>query len=115
MDPSPAVREAAATVLGQAGYDVRQAGDAERALALVSAEPVDLIISEICLPGGDGLALVRSLGSSERHATIPVVILSAAAGKHKKEQSRAAGAVRWIAKPFSPEALVRIVTKLTIR
>lgn len=81
-------------------YPVDCVSDAEAALQRLQAAPARLLISDVMLPGMDGVALCRQLKSHPQTAALPVILMSAKAGLGDREQGLAAGAVAWISKPF---------------
>jgi signal transduction histidine kinase/DNA-binding response OmpR family regulator len=89
------------------GWQVSEAPDAETALALESAP--DLVLSDVMLPGMDGLALVHELRANPGLYRIPVILLTARAGAESAAAGLGAGADDYIVKPFDPaELLARV-------
>jgi signal transduction histidine kinase/DNA-binding response OmpR family regulator len=86
------------------GWEVTEAPDAESALAL-TAMP-DLVLSDIMLPGLDGLALVRMLRANPDLNRTPVILLTARAGAESAATGLRAGADDYIVKPFEPAELL---------
>ena len=71
--------------------------------------PPDLLLSDVMLPGTDGLELVRTLRRLPATARLPIVLLTARAGSESAAEGFAAGADDYVAKPFDPtELLARI-------
>jgi CheY-like chemotaxis protein len=103
-------RELLATVLGHAGYSVREASTGDEALALVHAAAPDLVITDIVMPGMNGYEFVRRLRSHPDTAAIPVAFCTA---NYEKEEVRrlaaSCGVSHFIAKPSDPETIVRTV------
>lgn len=75
VDDEPAVRDLMARWVGSLGLNARTAGDAEEALALLGAEPSDLAVIDIMMPGRDGLWLA---GELRRHHPHTAVVLATA-------------------------------------
>jgi CheY-like chemotaxis protein len=96
-------------VLEQAGYQVVQADSVSSALAHAD-EPVDLLLSDIGLPDGSGLDLMRQLLS--RRAPIPGIALSGYGTREDISRSRAAGFQRHLVKPIDVPQLLRAVEEL---
>ncbi len=113
VDHSPLARSVTHAVLTGAGYEVREATSGEEALALLEGERIDLVISEIEMPGIDGIALLRRMKSDPTRGAIPFVALMTESGRNRIEQGRREGAVIWIAKPYRPELLLAAVEKHT--
>ncbi|SFL55140.1 ATP-binding protein [Geodermatophilus ruber] len=89
------------------GWRVESAPDVETALARIR-EP-DLVLSDLMLPGRDGLELLRLLRGTPGTATIPVVLLTARADSHSTASGLAGGADDYVVKPFEPaELLARV-------
>lgn len=80
VDDDQAVREALAQELAGLGYRLIQAEDGVAALALLDGgEPVDLVVSDLSMPGMNGLALVQA--AQERRPSLPAIILTGYAGE----------------------------------
>ena len=91
-------------LLGDDGWEVTQASDAESALALTPMP--DLVLSDVMLPGLDGLALVRMLRANPDLSRTPVILLTARAGAESAATGLRAGADDYIVKPFEPAELL---------
>jgi DNA-binding response OmpR family regulator len=94
------------------GFLVVPADDGESALQAAMTEEPDLIILDVMMPGADGLTVCRELKQNPRTRHIPVLMLTARAGKDDRDQGLAAGADAYITKPFSPQRLVDKVNEL---
>ena len=86
------------------GWEVTAAPDAETALALTTMP--DVVLSDVMLPGLDGLALVRMLRANPDLSRTPVVLLTARAGADSAAKGLRAGADDYIVKPFEPAELL---------
>jgi len=96
-------------------YQVLQAADGNMALALVRTARLDLIITDVMMPGLDGFALLKALRAEKATAAIPVILLSARAGEDAMLEGLQAGANDYLVKPFSArEALARVQAQLEI-
>ncbi|MFN2646739.1 MAG: ATP-binding protein [Burkholderiales bacterium] len=90
-------------------YEVEAVADGQAALAAARAQPPDIVISDIMMPGLDGFALLRALRGDERLRTVPVILLSARAGEEARAEGLGRGADDYLVKPFSArELLVRV-------
>ena len=93
----------------RSGYQVTAVADGLTALDAVRASAPDLVISDVMMPGLDGLALVAALRSDPRTADVPVLLLSARAGQEASIEGLEAGADDYLVKPFSAaELLARV-------
>lgn len=85
------------------GYRVRHVEDAVAALEIMAAEPADILLSDVSMPGHDGLWLVQQV-----HASWPqtaVVMSTAHDDAPTVRASRRMGAIAYITKPFVPYAV----------
>jgi two-component system chemotaxis response regulator CheY len=112
VEDSRSLRRMVRSALGQDGYEVLESDDAEQAFAMAQATPPDLVITDIHMPGMDGLSLVRSLRALPPFRFTPILVLTTEWGKEMKQRGLAAGATGWIVKPFNPEQLRRLVGQL---
>jgi PAS domain S-box-containing protein len=93
----------------QPGYQVTAVADGREALDAVRAQPFDLVISDVMMPGLDGLQLVGELRANSRVPDLPVLLLSARAGQEAAIEGLEAGADDYLVKPFSAaELLARV-------
>jgi CheY-like chemotaxis protein len=112
VDDEEHVRRLVVTVLAAAGCDVLHAGNAEAAVALASARPgaIDLLLSDVLMPGTSGPALARTL--LQRGLVRRVMFMSGYPGQELEDDPgdlRELGAVPMVHKPFrSGELLERV-------
>jgi len=112
VDDSKTIRDMVAFTLTKAGYAVQEAPDGAAGLALVNKQKFDCIITDLNMPGMDGLALTRAIRTSATNRATPVLLLTTEADPAKKTAGREAGATGWLVKPFNPEKLVETVRKV---
>jgi CheY-like chemotaxis protein len=108
-------RELAVEVIRQHGAHVTMAGSATDALAIIESGdiPIDLIVSDVGMPGLDGYEFMRRLrASASEWRAVPAIALTAYAGGDDRIRALAAGFNLHLAKPFSPTALVRACASL---
>jgi len=92
-----------------AGYDVRTAGNGDRALELAQERCPDLILADVTMPNMDGFELTRRLRMDERTAGAKVILLTAMGLSADRLEGFAVGADDYVIKPFdTPELLARI-------
>jgi serine/threonine-protein kinase RsbW len=104
IDDDPVPRTIAASFL-DAGYQVNQFGDAEDALTSIRINPPDLIISDIAMPGMDGLELRRRLQDDDRTALIPFVFLTGLNDESLEERASTLEIDDFLEKPVSKTRL----------
>src|SRR5579871_2001058 len=93
--------------LSSAGYDVKAAGAAEEGIKY--AGDVDLVLTDLKLPGMDGLELLQKLNEQNQHA--PVIVMSAFGTVEIAVDAMKKGAVDFLPKPFSLDHLSVVVEK----
>jgi len=86
------------------GWTVSAVPDAESALR--HSEVPNIILTDVMLPGRDGLSLVRMIRANPDLATVPVILLTARAGAEAAAEGLRAGADDYIVKPFNAEELL---------
>jgi two-component system chemotaxis response regulator CheY len=115
IDDSSSLRALVKLALTRAGYAVIEASDGKDALAqLDKAAKVHMIVSDVNMPGMDGISFVREAKRHPRHKFIPVIMLTTEDENAKIQQAREAGAMAWLTKPFSPPQLLDAVSKLVM-
>jgi len=105
VEDEPAILELLRINLVDAGYEVKEAADAETAQALLKDSLPDLVLLDWMLPGQSGLAFAKQLRSDARTKELPVIMVTA----RTDEADRVAGLEAWVddyvTKPFSPREL----------
>lgn len=111
-EDEPHIRELIAISLRRAGHEVEQAEDGESAIALLQANPPDLLICDVMMPGLSGYEVAKRLASDPRTAAIPILMLSAMGQTRDIDEGLASGAHAYVVKPFSPRELVERVNQI---
>lgn len=97
------------------GYEVAEAADGDEALALARRRRPDLILLDMMMPRRSGVDVLAELKRDPELAGTPVVMLTARTQLADREAASAAGADRFLAKPFSPTELALVVGELLRR
>ncbi|GGE58348.1 sigma-54-dependent Fis family transcriptional regulator [Streptosporangium jomthongense] len=104
------LREALVTTLELAKFRVREASDAHEALARLAEAPVDMVVSDVNMPGLSGHDL---LGEVQRlYPGLPMMLITAYGQISHAVSAMQSGAVDYLVKPFEPKVLVDAVTKV---
>ncbi len=109
VDDSIDVLQTLSDILGVAGYAVRTAPSAERALQILESAPIDLVITDLRMGGMGGMSLIRRL--RESRPEIPVIALSGFADAATVAQAFREGAVDFLTKPFTAGEVLEAVSR----
>lgn len=102
VDDDATVSDVVRRYLERAGYTVTLAGDGPSALAAADANPPDLVVLDLMLPGMSGLEVCRRL---RERSDVPVVMLTALGEETDRVVGFEVGADDYVTKPFSPREL----------
>ena len=95
------------------GFEAVVATDGHTGLALLDAQAIDVVVTDLCMPETDGIETIEAVRTRFPH--IPIVAMSgwiSSGGVDYLEVAREIGAVRTLKKPFEPVALSRILREL---
>ncbi len=112
VDDAMTMRKMVAFTLRGAGYDVLEAVDGNDALAQLRLRTVDLVITDVNMPGINGIDLVGRIRTMVNYRTTPILLLTTESDPEAKNRARAAGATGWIVKPFQPPQLLAVVARV---
>jgi DNA-binding NtrC family response regulator len=114
IDDEPALRQVLATALGKAGYAVASAANAEQASARLVQGDVDIALCDMCMPGGDGLDLMRQIRAAGIDTAF--IMMTAFASVDTAIEAIKAGAHDYMIKPLrNEEVLHRIAQAAAVR
>jgi two-component system cell cycle response regulator DivK len=99
-------------LLAKTTYQLREALDGEEGVASALATPPDLILMDIQLPKMSGLEATRQLRNDPRTAGVPIIVVTSFALSGDEQKATAAGATAYLAKPYSPRALLAKIREL---
>ena len=112
VEDNAANMKLAVFLLSSAGHTIVSATDAEAGLALARAERPDLILMDIQLPKMSGLDATRQLRNDPRTAGVPIIVVTSFALSGDEHKATAAGATAYLAKPYSPRALLAKIREI---
>jgi two-component system chemotaxis response regulator CheY len=96
--------------LGKEGFKIFVSNDGGEALDCFNNNEIDLILTDIHMPGMNGLEFIKTLRKTSKGSTIPILILTS--DVDSKNEAKITGATGWIQKPFSFKALLTAINKL---
>ena len=109
VDDDPDLLKLLSMRLTAAGYHVTAVGSAEDALAQVEIARPQLVVSDVQLPGRDGLALFDEIRA--RHPALPVILLTAHGTIPDAVEATARGVFTYLTKPFDGKALLEKIAQ----
>src|SRR5438552_17424663 len=112
VDDDPRMLSMMRRVLEVDGYSVATADGGDTALDIVRAEPVDLLILDVMMPGADGFEICRTV---RRESGVPILMLTARDESVDKITGLDCGADDYVVKPFNPDELMARVRALLRR
>ena len=108
VDDEDSVRGTIRRLLELVGFEVMEADGGKSAIDLLSDGDVDVVLTDVSMPGMDGIGLLRAI--RERDVDLPVVLLTGLPALDSAVQAVELGAFRYLMKPFNATALVETLT-----
>jgi len=115
VDDSASMRAVIKKIIRVSGFNVgkyREAGDGVQALEILSAEWIDLVLTDINMPNMNGLELVRKINADEMLRSIPVVMVTTEGSEDKVKLAQDLGASGYIKKPFLPKDIKMTLSRI---
>ncbi len=111
VDDSATIRKVVGAILERNAYSAALAPDGQAALEALADEgdPFDLVLLDFVMPKMNGYQFCRLVRQNGRTAGLPVVLMSAKAGKIRDQFVQQTGALDAITKPFDAQALVAVI------
>jgi DNA-binding response OmpR family regulator len=115
IDDEAPIRLLCRVNLEAAGMEVREAADGISGLAAARAEPPDVILLDVMMPGMDGWEVLAELLEDDRTENIPIIFLTARAELRDQARGLELGGIDYVTKPFNPIDLAPLVQDLLER
>jgi len=109
VDDDPGVRYTLREILSSEGLEIEEAADGAAALTAFEARPAPLVVTDLRMPGVDGMELLRRLAA--RAAPPRVVVITAHGSERQAVEAMKAGAYDYFRKPFENEELLAVVRR----
>jgi DNA-binding response OmpR family regulator len=102
VDDNQDIRDLVVHILSADGFNVFAAVDGENALAILSSNPVNLVLLDVMMPGKSGLEVLSDIrsGSNKKLRDIPVMMITAKSSTEDIDKALELGATSYIVKPF---------------
>ncbi len=111
VDDDPAVRRSLVGMLERAGYRLSEASNGRAALAVLAGSQVDVVLTDLIMPGQEGLELIREI--RRLHPHIKVIAISGAFGGQFLRTAELMGADTSLRKPVRAETLCEAISRVT--
>jgi len=112
VDDSPTMLMSMEGIIKRGGYQVETATSGDMALKRIAASTPDLMITDLNMPGMDGITLIREAKKLVSMRFKPVLMLTTESQQAKRSEAKAAGATGWLVKPVKPEELLAVVKQV---
>ncbi len=111
VDDSVSMRQVVGIALKNAGYDVTEAVDGQDGVSKLG-ERYAAIVTDLNMPNMNGIDFIKAVKQNANNKFAPVIMLTTESSEAMKQAGQAAGAKVWIIKPFKPDQLIGVLTKL---
>ncbi|MFD2235773.1 response regulator [Phaeospirillum tilakii] len=113
IDDSVTVLMSMEAILGHAGYAVAKATSGEEAISrLGTGLKPNLLITDIHMPGMNGIELIRQVRAMPGFQFTPILVVTTESQQAKRDEARAAKATGWLVKPVQPDDLLKVVKQI---
>ena len=112
VDDSVSIRNMVTFTLKQQDYETVEACDGQDGLEKAKNERFDLIITDVNMPGIDGIDLCKEIRQLPGLKFTPILMLTTESSPEMKQRGKEAGATGWLVKPFNPEKLLLTIKRV---
>ncbi len=112
VDDSTTLLMSVKAILEKAGYACETATGGDAALQKLQTLKPNLLITDLNMPGMDGMTLIKEVKKLPACRFMPVLMMTTESQQAKRLEARAAGATGWLVKPVKPEDLLEVLKKL---
>ena len=112
IDDSATMLMSMEMLLKRAGYTVTKSESAEAAMTALESISPKLIITDLNMPGMNGIELIKALKQQSKFRFTPMLMLTTESQQSRREEAKSAGATGWLVKPVEPEQLLGVVKQL---
>ena len=115
VDDSATILLSISNILGKAGYTVEKASNAADGLnKFKSGVKVDLLITDLNMPGMNGIEFIKQVRTLPNYKFMPILFLTTESQQAKRLEAKAAGASGWLVKPATADELLGTI-KLVLK
>ncbi len=114
LDDDPIIRKSLRGNLSHYGYDVVEASSVPEAISSLRQKDISLAIVDIKMPMMGGYDFCRHMRDNEKHAKIPIIILTGVGGPEGAERAKRMGINAYLTKPYDLEKLLATIGELIV-
>lgn len=111
VDDEELIRQIISIILKSEGYKVVEAVSGHDALNKMSDRHFGLVITDLRMPGMNGIEFIKQFRSESAHRSVPIIMLTSEFSDFKKREAEMAGVSDWVTKPFIRQKLLQSVKK----
>ena len=112
VDDSTTLLLSMKAILEKSGYAVETVTSGDSALIKLASFKPDILITDLNMPGMDGITLVKEVRKNPAFRFLPALMMTTESQQEKRTEARTAGATGWLVKPVKPEELLAVLKKL---
>ena len=112
VDDSTTLLLSMKAILEKSGYAVETVTSGDAALIKLASFKPDILITDLNMPGMDGITLVKEVRKNQAFRFLPALMMTTESQQEKRTEARTAGATGWLVKPVKPEELLAVLKKL---
>jgi CheY-like chemotaxis protein len=114
VDALSSVRQSVVNFLTQAGVEVQCVDNAQNALKALkhahgNEKPLDYVLTDLALPGINGLELSKAIGDDHRFSGLSIIVMTTELGAPEKAQNPSVKMTDFLSKPLTPDALISVL------
>lgn len=112
VDDFNSTRQVIRSILEKEGHQVLLAENGEAALEHLNKRNVELVLTDLNMPGMNGIELVKAIRKSEKYYRVPVLMLTTEMNNEKIRTAQNAGITGLIKKPFQTGDFIRMINRI---
>lgn len=112
VDDAPLIRRLVRSTLGSREFNCIECTNGRDALNKVLDIKFDLVISDLNMPGLNGLEFIQQIRMQKPDFNTPIIMLTSDSNLEQVKMAKSLGVNGWIIKPFTPDMLMKAVNKL---
>jgi two-component system chemotaxis response regulator CheY len=113
VDDSVTILMSLEAILHKGGFTVAKAASGEEAVTkLQGGLKPNLIITDIHMPGMNGIELIRKVRTMPGIQFVPILVVTTESQQAKRDEARAAKATGWLVKPVKPDDMMKVVKQI---